>query len=326
MGGLDYGMSLPKLRISLLFLPMAVAVTAWACQVPVFRYALERWEPGTYVIRAPTEVKFDPLANAEILQAADATELELYYPSYLRQASEKPIWSAPGTAENVRLMLDSPIRQELKKRLLSGQSAVWLLIESGDATKDAAALKIVEDGLKLSQRKLKLPDRVITQDEANDPARRHENADVLQSDLPLKIEFSTLMTSRKSSAEAALIAMLMNIESDLSDYSQEPMVFPVFGRGRALEPLIGNGIHADNIHQAAAYLCGACSCEIKEQNPGIDLLMTADWSVVGTDEGLPETVEIKTETVAPKTSKIWMLFTAGLLLVLAVALLRSKPA
>jgi hypothetical protein len=305
---------------------MAVAVTVWACQVPVFRYALERWESGTYVIRAPTEMKVDPLANAEILQAAGATELELYYPSHLRQASEKPIWSAPATAENVRLMLDSPVRQELRKRLLSGQSAVWLLIESGNATKDAAALKIVEDGLKLSQGKLKLPDRVITHDEANDPAKRHENADVLQSNLPLKIEFSTLMLSRKSSAEAALIAMLMNIESDLSDYTREPMVFPVFGRGRALEPLIGSGIHADNIYQAAAYLCGACSCEIKEQNPGIDLLMTADWSVVGTDEGLPETVEINAETATPKTSKIWMLLTAGLLLVLAVALLRSKPA
>lgn len=315
----------PELRKTLLVLPMLLAATAWACQVPVFRYALERWEPGTYVLRAPAEMRVNPLANAEIKHAAGSSELELHYPSQLRQASEKPIWSARMSAENVRVALDSPVRQELKRRLLSGQSAVWLLVESGDVTKDAAVLKIVEEGLKLSQAKLKLPDGVITQDEANDPGKRHENADVLQSALPLKIEFSTLAMSRKSTDEAALIAMLMNIESDLVDYSHEPMVFPVFGRGRALEPLIGKGIHADNIHQAAAYLCGACSCEIKEQNPGIDLLMTADWSVVGTDEILPETVQIRSKSSVPTTNKNWMMITAGLLLVLAIVLLRPKP-
>lgn len=309
--------------------PIIAIVTAFvstvlACQVPVFRYALERWEPGAYVMNAPSAIKTDPLTNVKIQQIPAISKLELHYPRQLRQASEKPIWTAPMSAGNVRVLLDSPVRQALKKRLLSGQSAVWLFVESGDAAKDAAALKILKEGLKLSQEKLKLPDGVITQDQANDPAKRHENADVLQSDLPLKIEFSTLTMNRESSDEAALLAMLMNIEPDLKDYTQEPMVFPIFGRGRALEPLIGKGIHADNIHQAAAYLCGACSCEIKEQNPGIDLLMTADWSVVGTDEVLPETMEISAESAAPTTNKIWMMLVAGLLLVLAVVLLKPK--
>ena len=57
------------------------------------------------------------------------------------------------------------------------------------------------------------------------------------------------------------------------------------------EPLIVKGIHAANILEASAYLCGACSCEIKEQNPGIDLLMTADWEPVATKE-VVETVKI----------------------------------
>lgn len=266
------------------------SVAALACQVPVFRYALERWEPGTYLVRARQEAKTDPLANVEI-EKTSGTQLELFYPPRLRQAAETPIWSAPMNEANVRVMLDSPVRQELSKRLLAGQSAVWVLLESGDAAKDHAAAKVVEEGMIAAQEKLKLPDGVITQDEASDPKKRRENADVLQSDLPLKIEFSTLRLSRGDAEEAALIAMLMHIEPDLGEYVKEPMVFPIFGRGRALEPLIGKGIHIDNMLDAATYLCGACSCEIKEQNPGIDLLMTADWEPVASKE-VVETVTI----------------------------------
>ena len=279
------------MKCPLILLFSLVSVAVWACQVPVFRYALERWEPGLYQVRAPEEVAVDALANVEVEKATGVTQLELYFPPRLRQAAEAPIWSVPMSAANVRVMLDSPVRQELKRRLLAGQSAVWLLLECGDAAKDDAAAKTVEEGLLAAQDKLKLPDGVITQDEANDPKKRHENVDVLQSDLPLKIAFSTMRVSRGNVEEAALIAMLMHLEPDLVEYVKEPMVFPIFGRGRAIEPLIGKGIHADNIFEASAYLCGACSCEIKEQNPGIDLLMTADWDPVASKE-VVETVTI----------------------------------
>ena len=29
--------------------------------------------------------------------------------------------------------------------------------------------------------------------------------------------------------------------------------------------------------KACSYICGACSCEVKRENPGIDLIMTAAW-------------------------------------------------
>jgi hypothetical protein len=358
MGGLHYGMISPKLRTTqpvrprnedgvcfagrkieaekfmpflcshfsakILGLILALSVTAMACQVPVFRYALERWEPGAYRVRAPETLKVDPHANVEIEKTAAVTQLELYYPPKLRQASEKPIWSAPMNEANVRVMLDSPMRRELMKRLLAGQSAVWLLIESGDAAKDDAAAKVIEQGLQAAQEKLKLPDGVITQDEASDPKKRHENADVLQSALPLKIEFSTLRLSRSNAEEAALIAMLMHIEPDLGDYVKEPMLFPIFGRGRALEPMIGKGIHADNLFESSSYLCGACSCEIKEQNPGIDLLTTADWGAVGTDEVLPETVKIAPQPATTTNRPSYAIGASVILLALVAWLLRRK--
>jgi hypothetical protein len=314
MSGLHNGMISPMLRATLILLSFFAAASAWACQVPVFRYALERWQPGLYRVSLPEGLKADPHANLEVKQAAAGSQIELYFPSTLRQATEKPLWSAPMSEANVRLMVDSPIRQELRKRLLAGESAVWLLIESGDPAKDDAAGKALDDGLQAAQKKLKLPDGVLTQEEAKDPKKRHENADVLLSDLPLRIAFSTLRLSRQNADEAALIAMLMHIEPDLGDFVDEPMVFPIFGRGRALEPILGKGIHAANLLEACTYLCGACSCEIKEQNPGIDLLMVADWGAVGTEAELPVTVMI-TPKLAPSrwTSAYWISGIAALL-------------
>lgn len=293
-----YGMNSRKLTCILLL----TATVAYACQVPVFRYALERWEPGSYRVRAPALVEIDPLANVEVESAAGVTQIELYFPPKLRQAATSPIWTAPMSEENVKRLLDSPVRRELSQRLLAGQSAVWVLLESGDAAKDDAAAQVIAEGIVAAQEKLKLPDGVITQDEANDPKKRRENADVLQSDLPLEIAFSTMRLNRQNAEEAALIAMLMHLEPDLGDYVAEPMAFPVFGRGRALEPMIGKGIHVDNLLEAAAYLCGACSCEIKEQNPGIDLLMTADWEPVASKE-VVETVQFAPVPAEPPKSE-----------------------
>ena len=55
------------------------------------------------------------------------------------------------------------------------------------------------------------------------------------------------------------------------------MVFPLFGRGRALHALVGEGMTASLIDEAARFLTGACQCTVKAQNPGVDLLMNVDW-------------------------------------------------
>jgi hypothetical protein len=74
-----------------------------------------------------------------------------------------------------------------------------------------------------------------------------------------------------------LLTLLLNSEPDLDEYSNEPVVFPVFGRGRVLYALIGQGITTDNIRETIAFLVGPCGCEIKMMSPGVDLLMAANW-------------------------------------------------
>jgi len=59
--------------------------------------------------------------------------------------------------------------------------------------------------------------------------------------------------------------------------ADEPMVFAIYGRGRALEPYVGKGITADNLAEIVMFVADACSCMVKDMNPGSDLLMKWDW-------------------------------------------------
>ncbi len=116
----------------------------------------------------------------------------------------------------------------------------------------------------------------------------------------LSYEFSILPLSRTDPKEQILLVMLLNSEPDLHEYADEPMAFPVFGRGRVLCALVGAGIRADNIQEIIAFLTGPCGCEIKAMNPGVDLLMAANWDAAmtelyETDYPLPELTGVMPE-------------------------------
>lgn len=323
---------------SLAVLGGLLAVTiAEACNVPVFRFALERWRADAYRV---TVVHKGPLSEeqqkwlAELeenqekrlaniaVKTVDADEfadddlvksqpepkfplLVVQYPEALR--IPQPIWSQPFSAATAKQLIDSPLRKELLNRLLDGETAVWLLLESGDADQDQAAVKLLEQELAKLAKELQLPKLTDLPD------------DNLFAKTPLKLSFSMIKVAR-TEAESPLVQMLLRSEPDLIDRT-DPMIFPVFGRGRALLPLIGAGITADNIQSSASFLVGACSCEVKELNPGFDLLLAADWdellsidgqplSIVPTrkePEGAPELVPIPVgSAVAPKIAATTM--------------------
>lgn len=286
--------------LAVLFAGLAVAI---ACQVPVFRYALERWEADYYIVvvspaAADAEltepeadvVEFlknareDVKIQANILVRIDSeakndtgkARMDVFYPQQIRGIEVRPIWSGPLTMANAHNLVDSPARREIAKRILDGQSAVWLMVDSGNPEKDEPAAKAMSEHTLEAMSKLKIPDGVVTPDAAATEGFTDPD-NVLRSDVPLKIDFSTLRIRRDDPAEEILLSMLLHVEDDLGEYAAEPMMFPAFGRGRVLEPLIGLGINLDNVLSASQYLCGACSCEVKDQNPGMDLVIAANW-------------------------------------------------
>ncbi len=283
----------------------------FACSVPVFRYALELWESDPYTIYLmhdgnqaeqinEAEVFLDPYAK---LDALDTMRINLADPRVEEAIKRRGILPAgplprvvatlprayspksvvvmdePLTPGNLQRLVDSPVRRELARRLLDGESAVWLLLESGDPAKDDAMEKQLQAQLDKLENEIKLPEL-----EPED-MRNFE----LQLD-SLRIEFSILRFSRTDPAETLLIQTLLLSKPDPS--LPDPMVFPVFGRGRKLASFSEDTITEDNISQATWFLTESCSCEIKESNPGMDLLIPIDWgkyidNLIGFDESLP---------------------------------------
>jgi hypothetical protein len=204
----------------------------------------------------------DPGLEARWKHEAEASTpwMALYYPS--SAPLQTFLWAGPLTASNCDALLDSPARQHIAQQLLDGVSAVFVLVESGDTAADQAAADTLARELAAAEATLVLPGR--TEDVPN------------IDETKVRIEFSTIRLSRQDARERIFIEMLLGIEPGLRD-TAAPIVFPMYGRGRALYALVGSGINSKTIRAACALLTGPCTCQIKDDNPGVDLLMATDW-------------------------------------------------
>jgi hypothetical protein len=288
-----------------------------ACDTPVFRWALERWganhpeecygatifHKGPLEGAAKTAVEWLkertwPEANTNLLvRTLDVAE-EMEAPAKeLWEAQEKaelpwvvlqfpvasriPVhaWAGPLTEESAKRLLESPARARVAKRILAGDAAVWVFLESGDKEKDDAAAKLLSGHLEELEKLLEIPKPMDPMGywEVPEPGAEEEQ----EPEEPEHPSFTVERVSRTDPAEALLAHFLLRTEENLEkDGAEEPVVFPVFGRGRALWALVGKGINKMNIEEASVYIVGRCSCEFKWMNPGTDLLMAADWDTV----------------------------------------------
>jgi hypothetical protein len=289
---------MPALRLpkcGLVVLAVLAPCEARGCSIPVFRYALERWqaspyqalvfhrgplpgpartllrgleEPATPANVAVKAVDLDDPVEAGLRRVWERQGREAAPPwLVLRppEADEKTadLWAGPLTEANVAALLDSPARRRLVEAAGRGDAVVFLLLESGGRAADDAAAALVEKRLAL------LPGEIVLPEPQPDGPQ-------LRSALPLRAAFSLLRLAPGEAAEQTFVRMLLRSDEGLADV-RGPIVFPIFGRGRSLGGLHGKELNEDQIRQAARFLCGACSCQVKELNPGIDLLLSANW-------------------------------------------------
>ncbi len=277
-----------------------------ACSIPVFRYALQFWEPDQFellvfhrgamteaaetvahaleratltgdpvnlsVRRIDLDGAVEPKARQLWDSIGDSTlpHVVLRFPA--RYSGPEVVHSGALKDFDLAPWLDSPLRQEIRRRLARGDSAVWVLVESGDSDKDATAQKVLEDTLAKLEKSLKLPELA-----AADIGLSESGAEV---SAPLAIKFSVLRMRQGDGAEKSLRDLLLRSEADLAELTDQPMVFAVFGRGRVLPALVGAGINEENVTSSASFLVGPCSCQVKEENPGFDFLARADWATL----------------------------------------------
>ncbi len=293
-----------------------VPAALMACSVPVFQYALDHWRPDDYQVfvyhdqelseqdqarlqdvrdqaaAAGANLQLRTIDLREELDSADRQRWEhvsalsdqdqddqdqdqgdaalprmvVNLPANVA-GGEAIVGTAAWNDEEVERLIDSPARIELGERLIEGE-VVWVYLESGSAADDEIRFELLRGELDKQQQTLELPEI--------DP----DDLDELSGDAEeLAVRFSAMRISRDDPAEKWFREMLLSTEPDLRDEElvDQAMVFPVFGRGRALYALVGDGINPDVIQEAAVFLTGACQCTVKAENPGVDLLLPVRW-------------------------------------------------
>src|SRR5579864_837250 len=186
-----------------------------ACNVPVFRYAFERWIPDPYIVvlfegqvLAPDEqALLEPITQASqsgainlrvrmadlsgvlpgpfraLWEAQQNPKLPWVVVRYPAQTGIEPsVWAGPLTREVANGLMDSPARQELGRRLLNGDTAVWLLLEGSDAKINDSVEHLLGSESKSLMQTLVLPEP-----RPDDPE--------ISPDLPLRIAFSSFRIS-----------------------------------------------------------------------------------------------------------------------------------
>jgi hypothetical protein len=323
-------------------------MAAEACTVPVFRYALDRWPAESWTLEAPRAAFLTaPLAatlrnlggdsplnlTAKPLAGPEETGARLSFPG---AGAEGIAWTGTLTPESFRVLTDSPARQLLVRRLLSGDSAVWVVVLPPDATEGAVLTERLQKRLAFVGSAAQLP--VL---DPNDPSSR------LGPGPELKLALTQMAVRRDDAAEAAFIAMLAGPAGDRLARSATAFAAAVFGRGRVFGAWPAEELSDELLDRTNLFLTRACSCEVKSLHPGWDLLLNADWDaelrkvhdarhappadslteapVPSVPVLVPIAAGIPQPAPAPETSSWWPLAVAGgVLAMLAAALLRRR--
>jgi hypothetical protein len=164
---------------------------------------------------------------------------EPYYGLYYKDR----FFSKFKTVDELTGLTSSPLREKIAAELMAGKLCVMLYLKTDNDEKDEKGLNALHRAIASS---------------------------------PFGKIITVVELSRNSRDEYHFTSMLLNVEDDLKDI-QEPMLFGIFGRLKALEPLLGKGISEENINLMIAYFTAECSCLIKDDLPGTDILFPDKW-------------------------------------------------
>jgi len=321
---------------------------ATACDTPVYRYAMYRWEPTPYEVYHFHAGEMDAAFAAASEKLADArhdksapANVAVYPVNLAKEAEVKTVppdvrrlWEkkveqgakTPATvivnplgfevhtgdlaADDVAGLLQSPLRSEVGELLGKGHCGVYVLLLGTDARLNKAASEAVDKLIKdVNSGDLALyagPDAYnplspktasaqVSQDDKEDASKDKAEKTTKPPHSAVALKFTQ---KQLKAQDPWFYRSLMAVENDLYEFQDEPMLFVIYGRGRALPPYIGKGIVYDNLVEVTDFITSACSCTVKDQNPGVDLLMAYDWQSAsaavaekfGAEEGNNESV------------------------------------
>jgi hypothetical protein len=178
-------------------------------------------------------------ANVNAREAKTGSAASSGYELYFRNRLVKRY----SSSDEIKDIVTSPLRRKISSEIMAGKLCVMLFLKTDDPAKDD---------------------------------RRREALLKAVKDSPFRDVIAVAELSRNNSEESNFVSMLLNVESDLKGI-KDPMIFGIFGKFRALEPLVANGISAENIGYMIDFLTADCSCLIKDDLPGADILFKGSW-------------------------------------------------
>lgn len=178
-------------------------------------------------------------ANIQFRSLIKKDIVSSYYALFYRNR----LFSKYNDFREIRNLASSPLREKIAGELMSGKLCVMLYLKSDIREKDEAGLGVIRRSIASS---------------------------------PFGHIITVIELSRNDISEKHFVSMLLNVESDLKDI-REPMLFGIFGRFKALEPLLAKGITEENVRLMISFLTADCSCLIKDNLPGTDILCAATW-------------------------------------------------
>lgn len=277
---------------------LLLAPSADACSVPVFRYALEHWPADLFEVDVFYRGALTPDQRSVVSQLEDQSQInggavnwEVIHCNFDEPLAEDlqavgetlgdvplphvvlrgpggrrgsaAVWSGP-LSEAKPSLWTSPARDELIDRLAKGDSVVWLVFRGSDEATSHRVVEQLQEQLPRLAAEIPLP--------VGDGLPESE----LLTKLPLDVRFSVLEVDGKSADEAVLRRLVTRgVADNASD--DGAIVVPVFGRGRAMTALKAESIDEAVLAECSGFLCGACSCQVKQSNPGFDLLLAVNW-------------------------------------------------
>jgi len=224
-----------------------------ACTTRVSEWVLLNSLPNQYTLIYFHNSQLDENIKKQNLAVVDGIKTaNIQFKSVVRKDIEEPyyglyyedrLFSKYKTADEMKDLTSSPLREKIARELMAGKLCVMLYLKTDDKEKDEKGLTVIRNAIGSS---------------------------------PFGNIISLVELSRNSKEESHFASLLLNVEDDLRDI-KEPMVFGIFGRFKALEPLLGRGISEGNLNLMIDYLTAECSCLIKDDLPGTDILFTNNW-------------------------------------------------
>lgn len=269
---------------------------AAGCTTPVYQYAMERWVQDYYegilihsgqqneevgriidLFESSVTAKKGPLnLNLKLMDITSKKEeikkllkgtlpgklpaMAIWFPYEFGES--KPFWTGYADHQTIANIIHSEKRKAIGEQLLKMQVATWIFVPSGNRERDHEVMARFRQDIQNTREALK-KDYLA-----------YPGSTPFADSIDL---FSIVSLPRDQKEESFLTTMLTAMAAGEYD-NTEPVVFPVFGRGRVLTSLSGDDISAENIGDIIRFLINPCACQVKMANPGTDLLLQANWS------------------------------------------------